>query len=140
EFETFQNPIVERTMHLEFQGADGMRNAFYVIAKTMREVIHWIDAPLSAGVMMLRVTNPIEHRIAQPDIRSGHVDPRAERARAIRKLATFHAREKIEAFGYVAISERAFFSLDPKAIGLRNREVVHIRLALLNQLHRVFVD
>ena len=53
--ERFQNPIVKRTMHLELQRADAVRDAFDVIAQAMREVIHRIDAPLRTGLMMLGV-------------------------------------------------------------------------------------
>ena len=94
--ELLQNPIVEGPMHLELQRADRVRDAFDVIAQAMREVVHRVDAPLVAGVMMLGVANAVEHRVAHPDVRRRHVDLRAQRAGAVRELAVLHPGEEIE--------------------------------------------
>ena len=75
-----------------------MRDSLDVIAQAMRKVIHRINAPFVAGMMMFRMTNAIEHRIAHPDIRRSHVDFRPERARAIGEFAILHSREPIEIF------------------------------------------
>ncbi len=45
-----------------------MRDAFDVIAQAVREIIHRIDAPFVAGVMMLGVLDAVEQGIAQPDV------------------------------------------------------------------------
>ena len=90
--ELLENPIVERAVHLELQRADRVRDAFDVIAQAMREVVHRVDAPLAAGVMMFGVANAVEDRVAHPDVRRRHVDLRAQRARAVRELAVLHPR------------------------------------------------
>ena len=63
-------------MHLELERAQRVRDAFNVIADAMREVIHRVNRPARAGVMMFEMANAIEHRVAQPDIRRLHVDLR----------------------------------------------------------------
>ena len=88
--EIFQNPVVKRAVHFKLQRADAVRDAFDVIAQAMREVVHRIDAPFVAGVMMRGVPDAVEQRIAQPDVGRRHVDLRAQacaRRREIRRLS-----------------------------------------------------
>src|SRR5207237_7489345 len=63
-----------------------------------------------AGMMMFGVANPVEHRIAQPDIRRLHVDLRAQGFRAIRKFARFHSRKQIHVFLNGAAAKRTLSS------------------------------
>src|SRR5439155_21360357 len=64
EVEVFKNPIVERAMHLEFQRADAVRDSLDVIDQAMSEVIHRVDAPGVASVMMFGVADARENGIA----------------------------------------------------------------------------
>ncbi len=75
-----------------------MGDSFDVVAQGMGAIVHRINAPFVAGLMMLGVPDAIEHRIAQPHVRRAHVDLRPQGARAIGKLAGFHPREQIETF------------------------------------------
>ena len=77
QFEGFEQPVVQRAVHLELQRADAVGNALDVITQAVREVVHRVDAPPAAGVVMLGVADPVEHRVAQPDIGRRHVDLRA---------------------------------------------------------------
>ena len=108
--EVFENPVVERTVDLELQRADAVGDAFDVIAQAMGEIVHRIDAPFVAGMMMFRVANPVQHRVAHPDVRRRHVDLRLQRPRAVGELAVLHADEQIEAFLDAAVAERAFLA------------------------------
>src|SRR6266436_2571004 len=73
-----------------------MSNAFDVIAKAMGEVVHRIDAPLIAGMMMLGMTDPVEHGVAHPNVWRGHVNFGAERPGRVGKLAILHPAEQVE--------------------------------------------
>ena len=98
-------------MHFKFQCADAVRDAFdNVIAQAVREVIHRINFPFRAGVMMPGVADAIKNRVAQPDVGRCHVNLRAERARAVGKFAVAHAAEQVEIFFRRAIAERRIFS------------------------------
>ena len=108
--EVFQNPIVKRAVDLELERADAVRDALEVIAQAMGEVIHRVDAPFAAGVMVFRVANAVEDGIAQPNIRRRHVNFGAQCARAVGKLAVLHPREKVEIFSNGTIAERAVFA------------------------------
>ena len=110
----------------------------------MGEVVHRVDTPRRTGLVMLRVPNAVQHGVAQPDVGRGHVDARAQRARAIGELARLHAREQVEALGYGARAERAVLAglVGRAAIGLHlgGRQVAHIRLAQFDQPHGELVQ
>ena len=128
-------------MHFELERADAVGDAFDVIAQAMGEIVHRINAPLVAGVMMLGVPDPVEHRVAQPDVGRRHVDLRAQRAGAVGKLAGFHARKKVEVFLDGAIAKRHLLS--PGARDIRRclrASDRRRRLCLLDELDREFVE
>ena len=64
-----------------------MGHAFNVVAQTMSKVIHRIDAPGIAGMMMLGVPDAVKQWIAQPNVWRGHVDLSAKSAGPVWKLA-----------------------------------------------------
>ena len=83
-------------MILELERAERVRDAFERVRRRMREVVHRVDAPRVAGAVMMRVPDPVEHRIAHVDVRRRHVDLRAQHVGAVRELAGAHPREEIE--------------------------------------------
>ena len=89
-------PVVQRTMILELERAERMRDALERIRQRVRVVVHRVDAPRVAGAMVGRVANPIERRVAHVEVRRRHVDLRAQHVRAVRELAGAHPREEIE--------------------------------------------
>ena len=72
--EGFDVPIVERAVIFEFQGADGVGDAFDGIALPVRVVVHGIDAPLVAGAVMLGVEDAVHDGVAQVEVGRRHVD------------------------------------------------------------------
>ncbi len=100
-------PVVERTMVLEFKCADRMRDAFDGIGLTVRPIVHWIDAPGVPRAMMVGVHDAVENRIAKIEICGGHIDLGAKGTSAIWKFAGLHAFEQVEIFFGSAIAERA---------------------------------
>ncbi len=127
-------------MHLEFQRANAVRDAFDVIAQAMGEIIHRVDAPFAAGVMMLGVADAVEQRIAHPDVRRGHVNLRAQRTFAVGKLAGLHAPEQIEIFLHAAVAVGRFLGLAAVFVGFVRRQIADVGLALFDQLLRVIVN
>ena len=93
-------------MVLVLQRAQRVRDAFDRIRQRVREIVHRIDAPRLTGAVMLGMTNAVEDRVAQIDVRRRHVDFRAQHVRAIRELASAHALEQIEIFCGAAIAIR----------------------------------
>src|SRR5438874_3231089 len=76
----------------------------------MGEVIHRVDAPGLAGVMVFGMANAVEQRVAHPNIRRSHVDLRAQGAGSVGEFARLHPLEQIEALFNRAVAERAVFS------------------------------
>ena len=52
ELERFQNPFIKRAMDFKLEGAQRMRNSFDIVTQCMGPIVHWIDAPFIAGVMV----------------------------------------------------------------------------------------
>ena len=79
--QVLDEPVVERPVVLELQGADGVRDALDRVGLPVREVVGRVDAPRVARPRMLRVDDPVQDRVAQVDVAGGHVDlARAARA------------------------------------------------------------
>ncbi len=80
-------------MILEFQRAKRMRNVLDRIGHRVREVVHRLDAPPIAGMLMFDVPDSVQRGIAQIHIRRGHVDFCAQHVFTIGKLTVAHAPE-----------------------------------------------
>ncbi len=131
-------------MVLEFQRTDRMGDALDRIGLSMRVVVAWIDRPFVAGARMGGVQDAVEHGIAQIDVAGRHVDPGAQHARAVGKLAGLHAAKQIEVFRHRAVAKRAVLTgfgqraaLEPD---LLLRLVVDIGMASADQAFRPFVE
>src|SRR5262249_4493590 len=87
--ELLQKPVVKRAMHLEFERADGVRNAFNVVAEAMRKVVHRVDAPLATSMVVFCMADSVENGVSHPDVGRSHVNFGAQGAGAVRKFAFF---------------------------------------------------
>ena len=85
--QVLDEPVVERPVDLEFERADRVGHALDRVRLAVREVVGRVDAPRVAGARMLGVDDPVEHRVAQVDVRRSHVDAGAQDAGAVRELA-----------------------------------------------------
>ncbi len=136
--QVLQEPFVQRAMAFELEGADRMRDAFDGVRLPMGEVVVRIDAPLVAGLVVMRVTDAIHDRVAQVHVRRGHVDLRPQHARAVGEFTGLHAREQVEVFLNRTVTERAVLARFGQAatvfLGLLRGKVVDVGLAGLDQL------
>src|SRR5690606_25844931 len=98
------------------------------------------DAPLVAGALMRNLTDPIQRRVAQVDVRRRHIDLRAEHALAFVELAAPHPLEQLEILLDAAVPVRAVAArLRQRAAVLANLlrlQVIDVRLAVADQLNR----
>ena len=109
----------------------------------MREVIHGIDAPLIALMVMGFMKNPVQGRVPHVYIRRSHVYFCTQRPASVGKLAVFHALEKVKVFLNASVAVRAVDA------GLGKRaavfpylvlvKVADIRFALLDKLNGIFI-
>ena len=133
-------PVVERPVILELERADRVRDALDRVRLAVGEVVQRVDAPLVAGARVGRVQDPVEHRVAQVEVRRGHVDLRPQHPRAVRELARAHALEQVEALLDRTVAPGAV----PARLGegaavladLVGGEVVDVGLAGLDQVRR----
>src|SRR5664279_6496828 len=90
------------------------------------------------------MADAVEHRIAEPDVGRGHVDPRTERAGAVGKLSGLHAFEKIQILRDRSTAKRAvhpgLVGRAAVALGFLRAEVADVRLALPDEHQGVFID
>ena len=132
-------------MILELEGTQRMSDPLDRIRDRMRVVIHRVDAPFVACLMVDQtVPDAIQGRIAHIDIRRCHVDTRTQRAAAIRKLTGAHTPEKIQVFldrtfSVGALSAR-FSQGAPVVPHLLGREITHKGLACLDQFNGIAVQ
>ena len=133
EIERREDPLVERPVHFELERAERVRDALDVIAERMGPVVHRVDIPHAAGLVMLGVANAVEHGIAQPDVRRAHVNARAQGAGAIGKFSRLHARKEIEILLHGAMAIRTFLAQAPELVGFLRGHVADIGAPLANQ-------
>ncbi len=133
-----EQPIIERPVILEFEGAKRVGYALDGVGLAVREVVGRVDAPGVAGARMRRVQDAVEHGVAQIDVAGGHVDLGPQHARAVGKFAGAHAAEEIEDLGGAARAEGAGAPrLGERAahrLHLRRREIVDIGVAVADQM------
>ena len=102
-----EKPVVEWTVILELERADGMRDAFECVRLAVGVVVARVDAPRLARARVLDVQDAVEHGIAQVDIAVPHVDLGAQHTGAIWEVTSSHAPEEVEVLGHRAVTERA---------------------------------
>ena len=91
----------------------------------MGEIVHGIDGPGVAGVVVGDVTDAVDHRIAHLHVRRRHVDPGAQDVGAVRELAVPHAGEEVQVLVHAAAPVRAL----PARFGHRASGFADLRLA-----------
>ena len=131
--QVLDEPVVERPVDLELERADRVGDALDGVRLAVREVVRRVDAPGVAGAWMLGVHDPVQDRVAQVDVRGGHVDPGAQDTRAVGELAVAHPLEQVEVLVGRSIAPRAV----PTRLGERaavladlvGRQVVDVRVA-----------
>ena len=136
--EVLDEPVVERPVDLELERADRMGDPLDGVGLTVREVVRGVDAPGVAGPRVGRVDDPVEHRIAEVDVRRRHVDPRPQHPRAVGELARAHAREQVEVLGHRSLPVRRVRAgrgqRPARLADLLGRQVVDIGEAALDEV------
>ena len=82
-------------MILKLKGANRVGNLFDRVLNGMRKVIHGVDTPLVAGILVGEVRDAVDDRIPHVDVRGCHVNLCAEHALAVRILALSHLLEEL---------------------------------------------
>ncbi|MCY1172027.1 hypothetical protein D9M73_121530 [compost metagenome] len=138
--QVLEEPLVQRTVAFELQGADRVGDAFDGVRLTVGEVVVGVDAPLVAGLVVMSVADAVHDRVAQVHVRRGHVDLGPQHACAVREFTGLHAGEQVQVLFDAAVAERAVLARLGQAatvfLGLFRGQVVDVGIAGLDQLHR----
>ncbi|MNT06756.1 hypothetical protein D3C72_1414370 [compost metagenome] len=59
-----QHPVIQATVVLEFQRTQRMGDPFQRIGNAVGEIVHRVDAPLVAGLVVFSKFDAVQHRIA----------------------------------------------------------------------------
>ena len=136
--DAFKRPVVERTLILKLQRAEGMRDVLKRILNRMGKGVHRIDAPFVARFLMLSETDTVDRRIAEIHIRACHVDLRAEHHGTLRVLSVTHLAEDAEVFLHAAVAERRILARLSERTAVRAHLIlgllIHIGIAGADQI------
>ena len=142
--QVLDQPVVERPVGLELERADRVGHALDRVRLAVGEVVGRVDAPRVARPRMRGVKDPVQHGVAHVDVRRRHVDPRAQHARAVGKLAGPHPGEQVEALVDRAIAPRPVAArLGQRAAVLADLvggQVVDVRVAVADQMDAPVVE
>ena len=94
--ESFQHPVVEGTVDLELQRAEGVGDALEGVLQRMGEVVHGIDAVFVAVPEMMDPADAVDDRVPQIDVGGSHVDLRPQNHGSVGKFSRFHPGEKVQ--------------------------------------------
>ena len=134
------HPLVQRTVVLKLNRAHGVRDALKCVLNRVCKVVQRIDTPLIALTVMMCTHDAVNRRVAQVHVRTCHVDLGTQRLRAVGKLAVAHVLEQLEVLLNRTVAVRTRLArLGQRAAVLAHfllRQIVNIRLAVLDQLYR----
>ena len=107
-------------------------------------VVHWVDRPLIASLVMFDMANAINHRVTHVDIGRCHVDPGTQTMGAIRKFTCTHARKQIHILFHTAAAVRTLLARTREIAAifarLLRRKAADIGLACTDQLQCKLVE
>ena len=128
------HPVIERTVILKFESAEGVRHALQIVADGVRVVVHGIDAPLVARAVMGNVQDAVDDGVAQVEVGRRHVDLGAQALFAVRVLALPHLAEEAQVFLDRAAPKRALLpglgERAPRIFDLLGGKIAHERLTV----------
>ncbi len=126
-------------MILEFQCADRVSDSLDGILNGMCKIIHRINAPLIACILVRKVCHTIDNRITHVDVGRGHIYFGPKRLLSVRKDAVLHLLKKAKVLFHRPLTARIVLAgLRQCAAVLAHLlgcEVGHVRLSLADQLH-----
>jgi len=135
--ELLQEPVVQRAVVLELQGADGVGDLFKRVGDGVGVVIHGVDAPVVTGAVVGGAQDAVDDRVAHVQVRRSHVDFGPQGPGAVWELAGPHATEQVEILLDVAVAVRALSAwlgqCAPVLPDLVGAQIAHVGQALADE-------
>ena len=92
------DPVIERPVILKFKSAQRVCNILDRVLNGVRIVVHRIDAPLVARIVMRHMSHSVEDRISHIHVGTCHIDLRAKSLLSVSEFAVLHSGEEIKVF------------------------------------------
>ena len=125
----FDEPVVQRPMHIELQRADGVRDMLDGIALAVGVVVHGVDAPFVSGAVMMRKLDAVQQRVPEHHVGVSHVNLGAQHLLSFGILPGLHFPEELQILLHGAVPPGA------GGAGLVHGSAVHADLLLRLVVH-----
>ena len=143
EFTFSYNPVIKRSVIFKFQRTDGMCDMFNGIFDGMSKIIHGVNAPFIACIVMCDMCYTIDNGISHVDVGRCHIDLGAEYPFSVCTFTIFHALKKLQVLLYASVTVGTVFAgLFQRSAIFTNfigRQITHISLSFFNQLQCTFI-
>ena len=137
-------PVIERTVHIELEGADGMCDMLDGVALAVGVVVHRIDAPFVAGTVMGSVDYAVHNRVPEHHILVRHIDFSTQDLLPVSIFAIPHFPEKAQVLFNAPVPVRTVLAglvhRSPTDTDFFLRLVVHIGQTLAYEFFGPFVE
>lgn len=121
-----------------------MGDPFQRIGNAVGEIVHRVDAPFVAGLVVFGELDAVQHRIAHHDKRRSHIDLGAQAGGAFGELAVAHLLEQRQVLFHAAVAVRAVFARRGQGAAiftdLLRRQLIDVGQPLGDQLNRILVQ
>ena len=132
-------PVIERAVYLELEGADGVGDLFKGVFQRVGKVIHGVDAPSVARVVMCGFADTVEDGVAHVHVGRGEIDFCAQHSVPLLVSPGAHFCKFGEVLVLCAGAPRAWCAGDggrpAVVVHLFGAEVADVGEALLDELH-----
>ena len=121
-----------------------MGHALFCVGKRVREIIHRVYTPFVAGLVVLDMSDAVNHRVTHIEVGRRHIDFGAQHFCAVFEFAGGHAAEQVEIFFDAAVAVRAVFAgLGERAAVFADfigAQIVDISQTFFNKLYGTFIN
>ena len=120
-----------------------MCHALNGILNGMSKVIHGINAPFVACIVMCHVGHTVDDRVSHIDVRGSHINLSPEHFASVLKLPVFHALKQVQVLLHTSVSVWAFLSrlCEGSAVftDLLCSQITDKRFSFFDQLYRCLI-
>ncbi|MNZ98138.1 hypothetical protein D3C78_1174140 [compost metagenome] len=142
--DVIQHPVIQTAVVLELQRTQRMGDPFQRIGNAVGEIVHRVDAPFVAGLVVFCKFDTVQHRIAHHDKRGSHVNLGTQASGPFGEFTVTHFFKQRQVLFHAAATVRAVFTRRSQAAAiftdLLRRQFVDVSQALVDQLHRIVVQ
>ena len=130
-------------MVFKFQGTQRVCDVLVGVLQRVSKVVHGVDAPCIARVVVVVVGNSIDNGVAHVHVAAGHINLGSQNCPTFREFPGFHSLELLEVFLYRAVAVRRMCTGSGQITALLAHGfsvlLIHIGQAFLNEVDSAFI-